>query len=72
MGKLEQLEKTIKTKIATTEHRLVKIKGVSLSRADLEETLMYIDNLKKYNDVTAYGRFMEPRGAVKQVLESVK
>lgn len=72
MGKLEQLEKTVKTKIATTEYRGVKIKGVTLSRADLEEVLLYIDNIKKYNDVTAYGQYMQPMGNVKQVLDSVK
>ena len=71
MGKLEQLEKTIKTKIATTECRGVKIKGVTLSRADLDDVLLYIDNIKKYNDVTAYGQFMQPMGNVKQLLETV-
>lgn len=68
MTKLNELKKIVVNKIDNSEYNLTKIKGISLSRSDLDDIILYIDNYLRYNDFTAYNQFMKPMGNIKEVL----
>lgn len=66
--KLSTLRQKIQALIANSEYRSVKLHGVSCSRADLEDTEMYIDTLLRQGNVNG---LMEPCGNVKAVFEKI-
>lgn len=59
------LDKVTKT-IQNSEHRGVKVHGITCSRADLEVIQMYCEMLLKNGNINC---FMAPRGNVKEVIE---
>lgn len=69
MSKLELLKKQVLNKINNSECKICSINGVNnLSKCDLEDIVLYIDNYLKYNDFTAYNQFMQPMGNIKELL----
>ena len=66
-NKAQKLIDSVKKKIANSEYRTVTMNGVkNLSRADLEEIIMYAEQIR---DKGSYDGFMQPRGGVGEVLK---
>lgn len=51
---IKSLKAKIEKEILNNEYNLVKIKGVSLSRADLESALFLLNVLEKNGDLNGY------------------
>lgn len=62
---INKLKKEIEKLIDENEYNIVKIKGVKLSRADLEQLDLYCDILLKNGNLNGYMVY----GEVKEVLE---
>lgn len=66
-AKAKTLLKDVQKKIATSEYKTVKLKGVgNLSRADLETIEMYCEQIIKSGNING---LMSPRGGVEEVLK---
>lgn len=63
--KIKDLKNKVEKAIYENEYNLVKIKGVKLSRADLETISMYCDILEKKGSLNGYMVF----GEVKEVFD---
>ena len=62
---INKLKKEVEKLIDENEYNIVKIKGVRLSRADLEQLDLYCDILLRNGNLNGYMVF----GEVKEVLE---
>ena len=63
--KIKDLKNKVEKAIYENEYNLVKIKGVNLSRADLETISMYCDILEQKGNLNGYMVF----GEVKEVFD---
>ena len=67
MGNAQKCIQFMEKKAAMMEHRMVTVKGQKLSRADVDSVIFYAKQYMR-NDGYSWGNFMEPMGAVKEVL----
>ena len=66
----QKLIDLVNNKISNSEYRTSTIKGVkNLSRSDLEEIVMYAEQIRDYGSINS--GYMKPRGGVAQVLQKV-
>lgn len=54
-------------KAATMEYRMVTVKGQKLSRSDVDSVILYAKEYMRSGGYS-WGGFMEPMGAIKEVL----
>jgi hypothetical protein len=64
--KINALKKKVQNLINNSEHRGVKVLGVTCSRADLEMIVDYLDRFLRNGNING---FMYPCGNVKEVIE---
>lgn len=67
MNKITKTIELLEQKRLSDENRSKKIKGVKLSNSDIDTAIMYLETIKNYG--TWEGVFMEPVGAVKEIID---
>lgn len=66
--KAQALINKVNKKIATNEYNMVTIYGEKLTRSDLEEVVLYAEDIIEQNRTKSATKFMRPMGRIEKVL----